>query len=285
MTEAPVPPPDPAGKGITAGDLEEMILQFNDTTARMMESHQRLQERVSELTRELDEKNQALLRKRRLEELGEMAAGVAHEIRNPLGGIQLYASLLEKDLPDRPDSLRLVRQITQGVTHLNTIVEDMLAFTRDLSPTLAPVHLHTVLEEALAYAVGADDASGVTLARRYDDSLPPVLCDRHLLQRALLNVLLNAMQAVNKRGTISLITGRDGDDAVVSVADSGPGIPADILDKIFNPFFTRKDKGTGLGLAIVHRVMEGHKGSVSAGNAPGGGAVFTLRLPLDRKDA
>lgn len=285
MTESAMPPIDPAGKGITAGDLEEMILQFNDTTARMMESHQRLQERVSELTRELDEKNQALLRKRRLEELGEMAAGVAHEIRNPLGGIQLYASLLEKDLPDRPDSLRLVRQITQGVTHLNTIVEDMLAFTRDLSPTLAPVHLHVVLEEALAYAVGADDAAGVTLARRYDESLPPVLCDRHLLQRALLNVLLNAMQAVNKRGTISLITGRDGDDAVVSVADSGPGIPADILDKIFNPFFTRKDKGTGLGLAIVHRVMEGHKGSVSAGNAPGGGAVFTLRLPLDRKDA
>ncbi|MFC1587130.1 nitrogen regulation protein NR(II) [Planctomycetota bacterium] len=265
--------------GLTPADLEIMLQQFNDTTASLQNSHQRLQGQVAELTRELEQKNLELQRKRRLEALGQMAAGVAHEIRNPLGGIQLYASMLEKDLDEQPDQLRLIQKILGGVQHLNSIVEDLLAFTNTIIPAFAATDVHRVLEEAISFVSAGFELSFINICRNYDTDLLPVPMDPNLMRRAFLNILLNAEQAMRKNGTLIIDTMRDGDGVGIVFTDSGSGIPEEFLEKIFNPFFTKKEKGTGLGLAIVYRIIESHKGDINADNSPEGGAVFTIKLP------
>ncbi|GMV96245.1 MAG: sensor histidine kinase [Phycisphaerae bacterium] len=263
-------------------ELGAIISAYNDVTEQLKAAHERLREEVHRLRDELARKNRQLRRRERLAALGELAAGVAHEIRNPLGGIRLLASLLEKDLKDRPEALRLTGKIVKGVGRLETIVNDILQFGRPVDPSPGPVSLEQVLRESVELAEARAEPTSVkiTLACRLKDA--ELHTDGAMLQRAVLNLLLNAVDAAAGRpeptvwlearaGTIGRV--------VISVSDNGPGIGADLMDRIFNPFFTTKDSGTGLGLAIVHRIAEALGGSVQAANRREGGAVFTLSLP------
>jgi len=263
-------------------ELGRLVESYNVITGRLQKSHEQLTATVVRLRAELSEKNRLLERSHRLAALGEMAAGMAHEIRNPLGGIQLYASLLAKDLADRPDSLERVRKISGGVKRLESIVGQVLQFTRELHVTPRPVDLPDLLAQAV------DDAAAVMAERHVRCTLDgpaslPCRADPQLFTQAVLNLLLNAVDAIDRDGTVTVAYGpppaqSDARQFVLSVSDSGPGIPADVMDRIFNPFFTTKETGTGLGLAIVHRVIEAHDGTIVARNDPGGGARFEILI-------
>jgi signal transduction histidine kinase len=263
--------------------LAAILASYNETTNRLHESYEHLKTEVNRLRRELKQKNEQLERKSRLAALGEMAAGMAHEIRNPLGGMQLYASLLERDLQEQPGPCAWVGKIIQGVNTLDTIVTDMLAFTQEQSCTKTEANLVSLLAEVMDYVRPRIDHKNVRVEL---DHVPPALMvqvDMNMIKRVLLNLILNALDAVGEEGRVTITAGscREEEEYKVriSVVDTGEGIAPENLCKIFNPFFTTKDAGTGLGLAIVHRLVECHGGVITAANGKTSGAVFTVLLP------
>lgn len=268
-------------------ELGAIIAAYNDVTERLKDSHDRLQREMKRLRVELADKNRELARRERLAALGEMAAGLAHEIRNPLGGIQLFASLLLRDLADRPKEVTLVEKISRGVRSLEALVNDILAFAGQAEPRFQVLHVGALIEETVELARGAMEKSGATFHCAMADEVASgdlrIEGDPAQLQRALLNLLQNAAEAVDNGGHVTLTVVPDGAERVqIVVADDGNGIPSESLGHIFNPFFTTKDRGTGLGLAIVHRIVEAHGGSIRAANADEGGAVFSVSLPRRR---
>lgn len=261
-------------------ELGRIILAYSEVTDKLQQSHDRLERTVQLLRQELSEKSRLLERKNRLAALGEMAAGLAHEIRNPLGGIQLYASLLAKDVADRPASAETVRKISGGVKRMEELVGQVLAFTREMSANVQQADLADVVDEAIEAAGGALVLRQVEL--KIDGPRPmSVRIDPFLVRQALVNLILNATEAMDAGGAIRIAWEPAPEDTRqfrLSVQDNGPGIPHAIMDRIFNPFFTTKDNGTGLGLAIVHRVIEAHDGAITATNVDGGGAKFEVRI-------
>ena len=266
-------------------ELGRIIMAYSEVTERLQQSHDQLKQQVESLRAELGEKNRLLERKNRLAALGEMAAGMAHEIRNPLGGIQLYTSLLARDVAQQPPTHQLVQKISGGVKRLEALVSQVLQFTREIRANVQAMDLADVVEQAAELA-----------RQRHTDELVvhlngprplEVQGDPVLLGQAALNLILNAVEAVNGRGEVRVTwsappAGSDAKQFHLVVRDTGPGIAPGVLDKIFNPFFTTKDAGTGLGLAIVHRIVESHDGAISATNAEdagaGGGARFEIRI-------
>lgn len=263
-------------------ELGRIIIAYSEVTERLQLSHDQLKKQVQNLREELSEKNRLLERKNRLAALGEMAAGMAHEIRNPLGGIQLYASLLGKDVSDRPASRQLVDKISGGVKRLEALVSQVLHFTRETNVHVIEMDLTEAIEQAVELAQHHADAKQIRIAVSGPKPMS-VMADPLLIGQALLNLLLNGIEAMEKPGVIEISYSSppmesDAKQFHLMVRDGGPGIPAHILDRIFNPFFTTKDSGTGLGLAIVHRVVEAHDGTIIATNAEDGGAKFEVRI-------
>ncbi|MCH7807681.1 MAG: hypothetical protein IIB60_00530 [Planctomycetes bacterium] len=263
-------------------ELAAIIQTYNEVTERLKRSHELLRREVCRLRDELHEKNKELQRSERLAALGEMAAGVAHEIRNPLGGIGLYASLLERDLKDRPEQREIARHISAGVRNMETIVGDTLAFAGGAEPTCRPSPLGGIIDAALIQL--APRAEELSVHITVDPPLRRIEldCDATQIERALVNLVLNALEAAGSGGHVWLRTG-DRDDLgglfPIVVEDDGPGIPSALAQRIFNPFFTTKDTGTGLGLAIVHRIAESHGGFVTVGRRMGGGASLVFAVP------
>jgi len=266
-------------------DLRRIIKAYNDVTDKLQRSHNQLQEHLNRLRDELSEKNRILERRNRLAALGEMAAGMAHEIRNPLGGIQLYASLLAQDVQDRPASYQLVEKIAGGVKRLEALVGQVLHFTREISPNLVQANLADVVSQAVDLTSRQRTHAGVVCLVEGPPQMQ-VTVDPLLLGQALLNLLLNGIEAMASwAGPRRLRVTYGAPDPsiparklVLSVEDTGPGISPAILDRIFNPFFTTKESGTGLGLSIVHRVVEAHEGTIVVSNGSEGGTVFNIRI-------
>jgi two-component system sensor histidine kinase HydH len=264
-------------------ELGRIILAYSEVMDKLQRSHEQLTEMVATLQAELGEKNKLLERKERLAALGEMAAGMAHEIRNPLGGIHLYASLLAKDVAAMPQSLQLVNKISGGVRRLEGLVSQVLHFTREIQVTRAETDLAAIIETAIDLAQPKIAERAIDVQVRGERPLPARV-DEHLLGQAVLNLLLNSVEAMDHGGTLSVQFARaieqdgEGRQVKLTIRDSGPGIPPTILDRIFNPFFTTKETGTGLGLAIVHRIVDAHEGTITVTNPPGGGAQFEIRI-------
>ena len=256
-------------------ELGQIILAYSEVTEKLQESHDELRGKVHELQQELSEKNRELERRNRLAALGEMAAGLAHEIRNPLGGIQLYANLLAQDVADRPDSANTVRKIVSGVKRLEALVSQVLNFSREIRADTEGCDVADIIRESVEVASAKADARGVSVTLHAPASLLKTV-DGRLLTQAALNLTLNAIEAGGQNVDVTL--SECGERMSLVIEDDGPGIPADLLDRIFNPFFTTKDDGTGLGLSIVHRIVEAHGGAISAANRPEGGARFELRI-------
>ena len=263
--------------------LSSIFSAYNETTNRLHQSYQQLKDEVERLRRELKQKNEQLERKNRLAALGEMAAGMAHEIRNPLGGIQLYASLLERELQGREDSLQWVRKISKGVQSLDAIVSDMLAFTADQICDKNGINLADLVCEVMDYVKPRIESCAVKIDHDNIAGDLMVNADDNMMKRVFLNLILNAVDAVAKNGRIAVTAERESAHPDfklrICVSDTGPGIKPELMNKIFNPFFTTKDTGTGLGLAIVHRLVECQGGIITAANNEEGGAIFTIMLP------
>lgn len=261
-------------------ELSAIISAYNDVTERLKGAHERLHDEVARLREELRRKNEELRRSERLAALGEMAAGLAHEIRNPLGGIALYASMLERELADHPKVGGAASKISVGVRSLERLVTEILDFAQEhrLEPQ---THRMSEIIRALEDAVcpWAAESQGA-LAIEPDALACEVYCDRHRLHQVLLNLVMNGLQASGVGGRVTLGAAARGDGGTeIHVTDNGPGIPEAHLHRIFNPFFTTKASGTGLGLAIVHRIIEAHGGTIRGGNLPSGGARFVIILP------
>jgi PAS domain S-box-containing protein len=226
-----------------------------------------------------------MVKRERLAALGELSAIVAHEVRNPLGVIFNAVSSLRRLVPQQGDPELLLDIVAEESDRLNRIVSDLLDFARPRALSLQLEDLDRLLRESLDAALADPALSGrVQIDAQLPSSLPPLPMDRHLLRQALVNVLVNAMQAMPQGGTVRLRVHaeRDTQPAFVriEVADEGSGIPPELLPRVFEPFFTTKARGTGLGLAVVKRIVEDHQGEVRVRSEPGGGTTFTFRLPL-----
>lgn len=276
---------------VSPRDMQDLMQAFTETAQRLQDTHLALQDQVARLQRELAEANAALRRSQALAALGEMAAGIAHEVRNPLASIQLYVQMLAEDLADKPAQSEICGKIGRAIVGLDAIVRDVLAFARDTSIDPHPVTAQELIERALVncHSLLMHD---VQLHREGDATSLSLQGDADLITQALSNVIRNAVEAMNEarssrrqltlsamRKRIRCAGGKLADRIIIGVKDSGPGIPPDVLSRIFNPFFTTRKTGTGLGLAIVHRIIDAHGGHINIHNVPTGGTLVELCLP------
>lgn len=213
--------------------------------------------------------------------LGEMAATVAHEIRNPLAGIGGFAGLLERDLEGDDPRRALVKKIVQGVSSLNKIVSNLLVYTRPMELQIQRVDFIAWMEDILRYAELEieKEKKEIQIVRDYQFETIEARIDPEKFQQVFLNLIFNAIQSIQGTGTITLQINTDANDFLkVAIVDTGKGISKDIIDKIFNPFFTTKEQGTGLGLAIVQRIVALHGGNITVTSEPDQKTVFEIRI-------
>ncbi len=230
-----------------------------------------------------------LERNNRLTAMGEMAAGIAHELRNPLGSIELFSSLLRRDLSDKPESCQIVDHISTGVKKMDHIISGLLAFTSSPKPNVKCYDLHDVLSDVLLFNDLLIRENRVTLKKKFGCDNPLGEGDAELLNQVFTNLVLNAVQSMPHGGELTLSTkeikdlekkrGTECGQLALVLKDTGVGIPAHTKNKIFNPFFTTKDRGTGLGLAIVYSIIQAHNGSIEVESFEGEGTTFTVTLP------
>ncbi|HBP10326.1 MAG TPA: PAS domain-containing sensor histidine kinase, partial [Nitrospina sp.] len=236
-------------------------------------------------------------RNQRLREMGEMAAGIAHEIRNPLGSIELFASLLKKDLEEDPEKVKLVQHIRAGVQNMDRIISTLLLFAKSSQPSRQQCDINLLLAELLD---GLDDIrvpDNIKVVREFGNEEMLANGDRELLRQVFPNLIRNALQAMPDGGELRLQTEKalipvSGSESgkgtrefiTVTVTDTGGGICANDLAKIFNPFFTTKDKGTGLGLAISHNIIKAHQGTIEAVSEEGKSTSFRVKIPCWDED-
>lgn len=223
--------------------------------------------------------------------LSRLLARFAHEVRNPLSSLDIHVQLLEEDLqeatPKVRDKTASRLEIIHGELHrLENVVKHFLSLAGPSSPDLHPVEVGKVIGQVCELLRPEAATRGIEIAMNAPDSLPRLAADSAQLTQALLNLVINAIQAVGRNGRVEVTAALAQSDAVlnISVRDTGPGIPADKQSAIFEPFFTTKAEGSGLGLWIVQQIITAHRGAVDATNDPGGGAVFTVHLPLPGKD-
>lgn len=214
--------------------------------------------------------------------LGEMATGLAHEIRNPLAGIAGVIEIIGRDLPGTSPARAVVKDVRQEIARINHIVTDLLQTARPHPPKVRRSDLNTTVEHAVMLGRQQALAKSVEIALHKDPSLPEVEHDSDQIHQVLLNLLLNALQAIDKNGKVTVIVEKQGKNAVVEVTDNGRGIPPENLPNIFRPFFTTKGDGTGLGLSLARRIVEDHQGRIDVTSTLGKGTKFTVVLPLQR---
>ncbi|MBA3721358.1 MAG: PAS domain-containing protein [Parachlamydiaceae bacterium] len=220
-------------------------------------------------------------RQERLKDLGEIAARMAHEIRNPLGGIKGFATLLQQDLKDRPDLQQMATQIVEGTDHLSSFVSNILNYARPFQSHLESIDLIPFMNEMLQL-VQADQALSPGTKCQFHSELPNLVVpiDLQLFKSSMLNLLVNALQAMPNGGNLLIELEKIEEHAIIKVQDTGVGIPQENLDKIFSPFFTTKESGNGLGLSEVYKVIQTHGGAIEVQSLIGKGTLFTIKIPL-----
>ena len=261
-------------------ELGQLSAAFNEMTVQLAR------------VRDLEER---LRRADRLAALGTMAAGIAHDIRNPLTSILIFSQLMSLHHDDPDVRQKFDRVVPRELERVQSVIEDMMELARPAALNLEPTNLHEVLTQALELYEGQAATQGVKIAREFDPDLPFCNADRKRLHRCFSNLIANAIQAMAKGGDLAVRTrlvsevpaaasqaAGDPSDAMirVTIADTGQGIPPDRLSRIFDPFYTTKEKGLGLGTAITHRIVEDHKGSIDVQSQVGLGTTFTIHLPV-----
>ena len=233
--------------------------------------------------REIRDLQEKVHRSERLASLGRLAAGVAHEIRNPLSSIKGFAQYFVKRFSGHNEEQGYASVMVKEVDRLNRVITDLLDFAGPKEPRREPQSLETIAEQALKLLAPDLEARKVSVVKDYDPDLPAVSVDRDRISQVFINLLLNALESMEAGGEIRISLHRCGPPPAVeaSVADTGAGIPESDREKVFEPFFSKKRKGTGLGLAIVHQIVESHRGDIRVESRPGKGTTFRIRLPLD----
>jgi PAS domain S-box-containing protein len=221
-----------------------------------------------------------LIRADRLAAMGELTAGVAHEVRNPLGIIRATVQLLEESNCDQERIHEASSVVKQEIDRLDKVIKALLDFGRPSTPTLQSTDVNEVISDVVLFTRKFASRSNVEIVEQLADRIPPVMADPDQIKQVAVNLISNAVQAMeDSGGTITISTGVDGGFVEMSVADDGPGIPADRVGRVFDPFYSTRDDGTGLGLTIVHRIVDEHDGHIEVDSEPGRGTTFTVSLP------
>ena len=250
-------------------ELGELAMTFNRMTSHLQRN------------RELEA---SLAQQGKMASLGILSSGVAHEINNPLGVILGYAGYLEKKLAPDDTNQHFIHEIKRESKRCKKIVQDLLNYARTPQPEFVETDLNQLLDQIIRFAANHTDMHGVQITKRFADDLPPLSIDGDQIRQVAINLILNAGAAMTRGGELTVTTAREEEDAVITFADTGCGIDEADLERIFEPFYTTKDRGTGLGLAITRQIIEQHHGSIQMTSRLNQGTTMTIRLPLHREE-
>jgi len=228
----------------------------------------------------------------RLAAVGEMAATIAHEVKNPLGGIEVMAGLLRRKVGDAPEAQALVQDIINEAKMANAIVQEVLEFVRPIRLQVESTSVADALKAAIPLADGKGRRGTIAIEEELADGLPPIQADVHQLTQLVTNLLVNAYEAMQGEGEITIAAhpvrldegGTAREAVAIEVTDNGPGMPDDVVEKVFDPFFTTKAQGSGLGLALVRKIVHAHDGRIDLQSAQGRGTTFRVTLPVAGSD-
>lgn len=264
----------PLSKGNAHDEVGVLIDKFND-----MEDQLALREA------ELGRKNQELMQARKLAAIGTLASGVAHELNNPLNNIYLSAQVLAKEAGEHctSEAKEAVNDIVGQTERVKRIVGDLLEFARGREPQFTQVELQGLISGAYQRLGGARNIENIRFSFDVDPRQIVIAADEGQLEQVFNNLFANAVDAMEGRGSLSVSVRKEAGSAIVRISDTGKGIPPESVDKIYEPFFTTKDKGTGLGLAIVYNIVKKHGGDITVESEEGKGTTFTITLPGDNK--
>ena len=251
-------------------------LGYENALVRLDESHRKLKEQTDILF----QTEEQLRRADRLSALGELSAGMAHEIRNPLGSIKGAVEILKDDYQPDEAKYEFIQILQKETDRLNHIVQEFLGFARPKQPEFQYADLNEAIESVLTLTAQEAKKAGVKVEKKLDPSIGRRSLDAGLLKQAFLNLILNAIQAMPSGGVLTVESGLREDAVVVKIADTGIGISDENRKKLFSPFFTTKKSGTGLGLAITYRIVQNHRGTVDVKSEPGKGTAFSVKIPI-----
>ena len=276
-------------KRIAGGDYAPIAtVSRNDEIGQLAREFNHMAESLADRDRALRDQQEALIKSERLAAIGEIATKVTHELRNPLSTIQVNAELLIDELGDHgigpdTDAQQTLRSVIEEVERLEALTEDYLRFARLPDPNPVPGQLRTVVESVLDFQRDELDAAGLDLRIDFGVGLPPVRIDEVQFRRAVLNLVRNAKEALEGRTpqVLEIRTFVDGADVCLAIRDTGSGIPSNVLGRIFDPFFSTKERGTGLGLPLTAQIVHEHGGTIEVDSEPAG-TQFTIRLPAVR---
>jgi len=268
---------DYAGIAIVNAQLYGEIKAFNEE----------LEQKVEERTRELKEAQAQLIQSEKLASIGQLAAGVAHEINNPLGVMLGFSQVILKKLPEDDPLRKPLTSIEREGLRCKKIIQGLLDFSRRSTPALQPMNLNDALEAACEFIEHQITLDNIQVIKGLTPELPPIRADGNQLQQVFVNLIINAYQAMSQGGELRITTRAVGDQVQAIFADTGSGIPAEVLKHIFDPFFTTKEvgKGTGLGLSVSYGIIESHGGKIEVESQVGVGTTFIVTLPADHKGA
>ncbi len=236
-----------------------------------------------EMEEELKDTQLQLLQSEKMASLGKLAAGVAHQLNNPLGGITLYSNLILEDYQLEESARDDMHRILRDAERCRDTVKELLEFTRQTKHFMKPNDINQGIIRTLFLLERQPLFQNIEIEKNFSESLPRVTCDLQQMNHVFMNLILNAAQAMAGRGTLAITTKPidDGRRIRLTITDTGPGIPAEVLPRVFEPFFTTKEEGqgTGLGLSLVYRIIKSHNGQINARNNPGQGATFIIEMP------
>lgn len=269
--------------GLLALSFNKMVASLQRMRGELEDWANTLEQKVKARTEELAAMQNTLVQSQRLASLGKLAAGIAHEINNPLGGILVLSSLVLEDLKEPDPHRENLQEVIKQTMRCRDIVKGLLQFSRQEEGRTEYVKVNTILNSTLSLIEKQALFHNVEVIKNFDPELPEVLGDGSQLQQVFMNIVLNAVQAMKEIGVLTITTCLDpkNDMVVIEIADTGPGIPDDIIDRIFDPFFTTKEvgEGTGLGLSIAYGIITKHHGRMTVKSKVGEGAIFTIKLP------
>ena len=272
--------------GLLADSFNEMTAELEKATRRYEVLTRTLEDKVRERTRQLEEAQDQLVQSAKLSSLGKLAAGIAHEINNPLTSILINSHLLAERLEGREDLEDNLRLVIEETTRCGGIVRGLLEFSRQTAPEKRPTDVNKVVEETMLLVGSNILAGNVRIEKHLDSGLPEIMVDTNKIKQVFTNIILNALDAMSDGGDLDITTRPDREGAMVEIGfrDTGVGMSRDAIEKIFDPFFTTKGvKGTGLGLSISYGIVEQHGGRIDVESESGKGTTVVVRLPISSR--
>ncbi|MCK4645534.1 MAG: cache domain-containing protein [Candidatus Aminicenantes bacterium] len=270
--------------GYLADSFNKMTADLKTANEKLVEWGKTLEKKVEERTKELAEMQAHLFEAEKLASLGKLAAGVAHEINNPLGSILIYSHLLLEDADKKSPHYENLKKVVKETSRCKDIVKSLLEFARPKEPEMSLININEIVETSLSIMVRQALFQNIRLKKMYASPLPKIVADSAQLQQVFTNIILNAAEAMNGNGVLTLSSSlsEEGSYIEVKFSDTGPGIKEEDKKRLFEPFFSTKEvgKGTGLGLAISYSIIQKHQGTIEVKSEAGKGSTFTVKLPV-----